>query len=393
MGKLHLTSNPPLSLYIHLPWCIKKCPYCDFNSHAVTKEGMPETSYISALISDLESALPSICDRPISSIFIGGGTPSLFSVDAINRLMTTLHSMLVLYNPIEITIEVNPGNIDIKLFKSYLKAGINRISIGVQSFDNKKLSQLGRIHDRNHALDTITIAKDAGFDEINIDLMFGLPEQTIDQAISDLQIATKQDISHISWYQLTIEPNTIFYKTKPKLPNDDLIFEIYQQGKAYLYNLGFKQYEISAYAKEDATSISHQCQHNLNYWQFADYLGIGAGAHSKLTNIKEKQIKRYARHRTPHQYVNNVTRAETLTSCQIVATTELPLEFMMNALRLRQGFHPLMFTERTGVPLSQIQPVLQTAEQQHFIEWSVNKIKPTELGYRYLNNVLQLFMI
>lgn len=386
---LDFKSNPPLSLYIHLPWCIKKCPYCDFNSHATDKQDFPEERYIDVLIRDLESELPRIWGRPIISIFIGGGTPSLFSAEAIERLMTALRSRLTFYHNTEITMEANPGSAEAERFKAYRASGINRLSIGVQSFDDEKLKRLGRVHDRTEALNAITMAKEAGFDEINIDLMFGLPEQSIADALSDLEVAMEQETTHLSWYQLTIEPNTVFYSQLPILPKDELLWELQQQGQAFLSENGFKQYEISAYAKAEG---DHRCRHNLNYWQFGDYLGIGAGAHGKLTHVVEGKIERYSRHRIPQRYIDKVMQQNAITETRLLSRDELPLEFMMNGLRLNAGFQSSLFNEYTGLLLSQIEESLNIAEEKSLIEWSIDNIKPTAIGHRYLNDLLQLFM-
>jgi len=386
---LSFKTNPPLSLYIHLPWCIKKCPYCDFNSHATNKEAFPEDVYVDALIKDLESELPHIWGRPIVSIFIGGGTPSLFSAEAIERLMAALRSRLTFYHNTEVTMEANPGTAEADRFRAYRESGINRLSIGVQSFNDEKLKRLGRIHNSAEALSAIAMAKDAGFDEINIDLMFGLPEQSIDEAMSDLEVAMEQQPTHLSWYQLTIEPNTVFYSKPPALPVDDLIWDMQLQGQAYLSDNGFNQYEISAYARKGE---NHQCQHNRNYWQFGDYLGIGAGAHGKLTHVAEGRVERYARHRIPQSYIDKVKQSNAVTETRSPGRDELPLEFMMNALRLNEGFHPSLFMQHTGLPLSHIHMQLEIAEEKGLIDWDLNKIKPTETGHRYLNDLIELFM-
>jgi oxygen-independent coproporphyrinogen-3 oxidase len=390
---LDFKSNPPLSLYIHLPWCIKKCPYCDFNSHAVDKEAFPdanqEIAYVDALIKDIESELPRIWGRSIVSIFIGGGTPSLFSAEAIDRLMSALRSRLTFYHNTEITMEANPGSAEADRFKAYRESGINRLSIGVQSFDDKKLKALGRVHTGTEALNAVAMAKDAGFDEINIDLMFGLPDQSIDEALSDLEVAIELQPTHLSWYQLTIEPNTVFFSKPPALPKDDLMWDMQQQGQTYIAGKGFNQYEISAYARKGE---NHQCQHNRNYWQFGDYLGIGAGAHGKLTHVAEGKIERYARHRLPQNYVDKVTQSSAITESRLLSRDELPMEFMMNALRLNEGFHPSLFIEHTGLPLSQIRKQLELAEEKALIEWDIKKIKSTESGHRYLNDLIQIFM-
>lgn len=386
---LDFKSNPPLSLYIHLPWCIKKCPYCDFNSHATNSEVFPEDAYIDALISDLESELPRIWGRPIVSIFIGGGTPSLFSAESIDRLMAALRSRLTFYHNTEVTMEANPGSAEAGRFKAYRESGVNRLSIGVQSFDDKKLKSLGRVHNSTEALNAVAMAKDAGFDEINIDLMFGLPEQSIDEALSDLEIAIELQPTHLSWYQLTIEPNTIFYSKPPVLPIDDLLWDMQQQGQAYLSANGFIQYEISAYARNGE---SHQCQHNRNYWQFGDYLGVGAGAHGKLTHVAEGKIERYVRHRLPQSYIDKVVQTCGITETRSLSRDELPLEFMMNSLRLNDGFHPSLFNEYTGLLLHSIQKQLEIAEERTLIKWDLNQIKPTDTGHRYLNDLIEIFM-
>ena len=386
---LSFKTNPHLSLYIHLPWCVKKCPYCDFNSHASNSEAIPEEAYVDALISDLESELPRIWGRPIGSIFIGGGTPSLFSAEAINRLMAALRERLIFYHNTEVTMEANPGVAEADRFKAYCTSGVNRLSIGVQSFNDEKLKRLGRIHNSAEALSAITMAKDASFNEINIDLMFGLPEQSIDEAMSDLEVAMDQQVTHLSWYQLTIEPNTIFYSKPPALPVDDLLWDMQEQGQAYLFDSGFNQYEISAYARK---GVNHQCQHNLNYWQFGDYLGIGAGAHGKLTHVADGKIERYVRHRLPQSYIEKVAQKNAITETRSLSRDELPLEFMMNAFRLNEGFHPSLFIENTGLPLNHIQKQLEIAEEKALIEWDINMIKPTETGHRYLNDLIELFM-
>lgn len=391
---LKLKSEPPLSLYIHLPWCIKKCPYCDFNSHQASADlGDLENIYIDTLIKDIEFSLPQICQRPIISIFIGGGTPSLFSISAIDRLMDALSKKLTLCEHAEITIEANPDSADVERFKGYRYAGINRISIGIQSFDNEKLSLLGRTHDRDVALHAIDMARDVGFEQINIDLMYGLPRQTIDQAISDLEIALQQGVLHLSWYQLTIEPGTAFYSKPPVLPQHELLWQMQQQGQTYLSDHGFDQYEISSYAKIGSDyDDRHQCRHNLNYWQFGDYIGIGAGSHSKLTQLATGEIRRYARHRSPHSYINYMTQKNAMTEQRVLSKNELPLEFMMNTLRLNQGFRPVLFSDRTGLQLAQISQPLELAEQRTWIKRSSENIRATAYGQQYLNDVLQLFM-
>ncbi len=379
--------NPPLSLYVHLPWCVRKCPYCDFNSHESGHNTLKENVYIDALIRDLETELPRIWGRRINTIFIGGGTPSLFSAEAIDRLMAELRARLNFYPDIEITMEANPGTAEAEKFRAFRNAGINRLSIGVQSFDNEKLKQLGRIHDTDEAGAAIQMAKSAGFAEINIDLMFGLPDQTIDEALSDLQSAIDQEPHHISWYQLTIEPNTVFYSKPPTLPEDNLIWEMQEQGQELLAQQGYRQYEISAYAKEN-----HQCLHNLNYWQFGDYLGIGAGAHGKLTDVAAGSVTRKAKHRIPERYIELAGNDAVAGDSKTLSKDDLKLEFMMNVLRLNEGVHPSMFMQRTGLPLSDIQSQLKEAEAKELIEWNLHTLKPTAKGRRYLNDLLLMFM-
>ena len=377
----------PLSLYVHLPWCVRKCPYCDFNSHETGHNLLKEKVYADALMRDLETALPQIWGRRISTIFIGGGTPSLFSAEVLNQLMADLNARLNFYPEIEITLEANPGTAEAEKFHAFRKIGINRLSIGVQSFANDKLIQLGRIHDAEEAKAAIQMARSAGFAEINIDLMFGLPGQTIDQALYDLQTAIDHEPQHISWYQLTIEPNTVFYSKPPLLPEDDLIWEMQERGQELLEQHGYPQYEISAYAKPE-----HQCLHNLNYWQFGDYLGIGAGAHSKLTNVTEGSITRSARHRIPERYIELAGNAAVVSDKRKLNQEDLKLEFMMNVLRLKKGVHPSLFLQRTGLPVSDIQSQLAQAEAKGLIQWDIQTLKPTTKGQRYLNDLLQLFM-
>ncbi len=387
---LHLTANPPLSLYIHLPWCRQKCPYCDFNSYAVNADRPPEEHYIEALIADLDAALPGIRGRPVVSMFIGGGTPSLFSADAVGHLMAAVRARLRLSPDVEITLEVNPGDTD--CFTGYRDAGVNRLSLGVQSFNDAHLKALGRIHNGEEARRAIQHAKNAGFDAINLDLMFGLPRQSISAALTDLEIALQYRPSHLSWYQLTIEPNTAFYSHPPRLPGDDQLWAMQCAGLDYLSSQGFQQYEVSAYAKSGEKQHDSRCRHNLNYWHFGDYLGIGAGAHSKLTQIGSATIQRHTRHRIPNTYIERSLNANAITDTKIVPAEELPLEFMMNALRLNAGFHASLFMERTGIPLAAIQKPLATAKSRALIDWTTNTIKATGLGKRYLNDTLQLFM-
>ena len=378
--------NPPLSLYVHLPWCVKKCPYCDFNSQE-TASLTEEDAYIEAVIRDVETELPRIWGRTISSVFIGGGTPSLFSADAIEKLMSALRARLNIHPEREITMEANPGTAEAEKFKAYRQAGINRLSIGIQSFNDGHLKSLGRIHNSKEALRAIDLAKSAGFENINLDLMFALPEQSIDDALDDLKIAVEQIPTHISWYQLTIEPNTVFYSKPPKIPNDDDSFLMQEQGQAYLENNGYMQYEISAYAKDKATSL-----HNLNYWQFGDYLGIGAGAHGKITNVAQGKIERFVRHKIPKRYIELAGSDTVITETKTLNRNELPLEFMMNAMRLKSGIDSSLFLQRTALPLKSIEKNLSLAAEAGLLDWQLDNIKPTQFGQRYLNDLLEMFV-
>ena len=379
--------NPPLSLYIHLPWCVKKCPYCDFNSHEFSPSGFEEDQYIDALIRDLETELPRVWGRTISSVFIGGGTPSLFLPDALDKLLSAIRARLNIYPQIEITLEANPGTAEADKFRGYREIGINRLSLGVQSFNDENLKALGRIHDSAEAINAIELTKAAGFDDFNIDLMFGLPEQTIDDALKDLEMAVEQLSTHISWYQLTIEPNTIFNSKPPTLPNEDELWAMQEQGQAFLQENNFKQYEISAYAKDKHTAV-----HNMNYWQFGDYIGIGAGAHGKITNVAEQKIERFTRHKIPKRYIELAGSDAVITETRVLNRDELILEFMMNALRLTDGVPTHLFTDRTGLPLKSAEKELMLAEERGLIDWQLNKLKPSLAGHRYLNELLELFV-
>jgi putative oxygen-independent coproporphyrinogen III oxidase len=376
----------PLSLYIHLPWCVRKCPYCDFNSHEV-KNDLNEQAYIDALIRDIDFELPRIWGRQILSVFIGGGTPSLFSADAMEQLLSALRARFNIAPGIEITLEANPGTAEAEKFKAYREAGINRLSIGVQSFNDKYLKTLGRIHNSNEALNAIEMAKSAGFDNFNIDLMFALPNQTIDAAIKDIEIAVSQSPTHISWYQLTIEPNTVFYSKPPEIPSDDESWLMQEQGQTFLQENDYKQYEISAYAKDKQLAL-----HNMNYWQFGDYLGVGAGAHGKITNIAEGKIERFARHKIPQRYMELAGKESVITEMRKLKRHDLPLEFMMNAMRLKEGVDANLFLQRTGLPLKIVEKELTMATEQELLEWSLNSLKPTTKGQRYLNEILEMFV-
>lgn len=379
--------NPPLSLYIHLPWCVKKCPYCDFNSHEFPAAGFEEDNYIEALIRDLESELPRVWGRTISSVFIGGGTPSLFSPEALDKLLSAVRARLNIHPAIEITLEANPGTAEAKKFRCFREIGINRLSLGVQSFDDNHLKALGRIHDAAQAHHAIELTQEAGFENYNIDLMFGLPGQTINDALEDLKKAVAHSPRHLSWYQLTIEPNTVFNSRPPVLPDDENIWSMQEQGQTFLEKNGFKQYEISAYARE-----KYQALHNLNYWQFGDYLGIGAGAHGKITNVAGSKVERFTRHKLPKRYLELAGTDAVITETRVLTQGELPLEFFMNAFRLTGGVPAHLFSDRTGLPLKKAEKELRLAEQRGLIEWQLDKLAPSSKGIRYLNDLLEIFV-
>jgi len=366
----------PLSLYIHFPWCVKKCPYCDFNSHALRGE-LPETAYIDALLTDLDETLVSCNHKTLHSIFMGGGTPSLFSPDSIARLLEELKKRLLITPEIEITLEANPGTVEYQKFKAFKDAGINRLSIGVQSFQTDKLTVLGRIHDGNQAIQAIQSAHNAGFTDFNVDLMYGLPNQSVSDALADLNTAIDLSPTHISWYHLTLEPNTVFYRQVPaNLPDDDKTEAMETAGRALLEQHGYHRYEVSAYAKNN-----HQSRHNMNYWQFGDYIGIGAGAHGKLTDAHSFVITRSCKQRVPKNYMH--MSQDTRSNQRILSTDDKILEFMLNALRLTQGFHTTLFTQHTGLPLTVIEKPLERALAKGYVEHKNDIICPTEYGQRF----------
>jgi putative oxygen-independent coproporphyrinogen III oxidase len=374
----------PLSLYIHIPWCIRKCPYCDFNSHAAQNH-IPENAYIERLMTDLDEQLPRIFGRRLTSIFFGGGTPSLFSPQAIDKILSGVHSRLYYGPNTEITLEANPGTIDETRFKGFRAAGVNRLSIGVQSLQDNKLKSLGRIHDRNDVLRAIEAAKNAGFDNFNLDLMHGLPDQTLEDALHDIEDALQFEPPHLSWYQLTIEPNTFFHHQPPRLPDDDLLWEIQETGKQKIMQTSRHQYEVSAYAKDD-----HECLHNINYWEFGDYLGIGAGSHSKITDYSHQTAARHWQVKHPNDYLNP---KKTFTAQQVTLTKDdLIFEFMLNALRLTKGVSMNLFTERTGLAIETIHPILKEAKKKKLLMDVSSHLCATELGQRFLNDLIGMFL-
>jgi putative oxygen-independent coproporphyrinogen III oxidase len=376
-----LSALPPLSLYIHLPWCIKKCPYCDFNSHEHAEVRVPEERYLEALQRDLEAALPLIWGRPIYSVFIGGGTPSLFSPEAIGALMASVRARTKLMPDAEITLEANPGTFEIGRFAGFRRAGINRLSIGVQSFDDDKLKALGRVHDGDQAHAAVTEAAQQ-FDTFNLDLMYALPEQSLAQCEADLEAALSYSPPHLSLYHLTLEPNTLFAKFPPKVADEDSAAQMQDLLEARTRAAGYEHYEISAYAKPN-----HRAWHNFNYWSFGDYLGIGAGAHSKLSF--HDKIIRQARFKHPERYMSSADPTEINDE---VRTDALAFEFMLNALRLTEGFDATLFTERTSLPLTSIERELREAEAKGLLERAGGKIKPTPRGLAFLSDLQELFL-
>lgn len=382
----NFTALPPLSLYIHIPWCVKKCPYCDFNSHTAAEE-LPEQVYIDALIRDLELALPQIWGRSITSIFIGGGTPSLFSAEAFERLFSALRALLPISTHAEITLEANPGTFEQQRFSDYHAIGINRLSIGVQSFNDEALRALGRIHDSSEAIHAIESARSAGFDNINLDLMFGLPQQTAKTAAEDVATAISLAPNHISYYQLTLEPNTLFHHNPPPLPEEDPIADWQQQGQDMLAEAGYGQYEVSAYACD-----KQQCRHNLNYWNFGDYLGIGAGAHSKISHAGEQTITRIAKQKHPQSYIETAGSPENIISEERLRLRDIGFEFMLNALRLTDGFPTPLFLQHTGSPLSHIETALASTVEDGLLQRDIHRIQATELGQRHLNTLVEYFL-
>ena len=374
---------PPLSLYIHIPWCVRKCPYCDFNSHAV-KDEIPQQRYIDALLRDFETELPAIQGRTIETIFIGGGTPSLFDADGISRILQGIANLTPVAGDAEITMEANPGTFEQERFAGFYAAGVNRLSIGVQSFESAKLQALGRIHNRNDAIHAAEKAREIGFDNFNLDLMHGLPDQSPSQALDDLQQAIELQPTHLSWYQLTIEPNTEFFSRPPQLPEDETLWDIQEQGQLLLAQNDFQQYEISAYARP-----GKQARHNLNYWQFGDYIGIGAGAHGKISWPEQGLIQRRWKLRQPKAYMEHLKQSA---GEQAIAPQDRPFEFMMNALRLHNGVPAELFSQRTGLSLKSIEQQLLKQRQNNLLVQNTRLIAPTEQGRLFLNDLLESFL-
>ncbi len=382
-GLLQLTSLPPLSLYVHLPWCLRKCPYCDFNSHEARGE-LPDARYLDALMADLEAALPLIWGRQVQTIFIGGGTPSLFAPEAIDRLLGDIRARLRLEADCEITLEANPGTFEKERFRAYRGAGVTRLSVGVQSFNDQHLKALGRVHDRAQALAAVEEAA-ASFETFNLDIMYALPGQTMADLEQDMATALAFNPPHISIYQLTIEPNTYFAKYPPRLPEDDAAYAMLDRITELTQAAGLARYEVSAYARE-----KHQCQHNRNYWQFGDYLGIGAGAHSKLSFAH--RIVRQVRLRDPQLYMAGALAGRAIAQDEDVRRADLPFEYMLNALRLKDGFALQEYSERTGLAVTAIAQGLQQAEAKGLITRDMERVRPTERGFDFLSDLQSLFL-
>lgn len=387
-----LQSLPPLSLYVHIPWCIKKCPYCDFNSHQIKERpdgsltvGFDEARYLEALRLDLQSVLPKVWGRKVQTVFIGGGTPSLLSKEGLDQLLSDIRALLPLNADAEITMEANPGTFEKDKFKSFAQSGINRISLGIQSFDDAKLKALGRIHNSEQAKAAIEAALEL-FDQVNLDLMYALPGQTLTEALSDIKTAIDFNPQHISLYHLTLEPNTLFAKYPPALPDDDSAFEMLDHLMHTLHEAGYERYEVSAYAKK-----GHACQHNLNYWQFGDYIGIGAGAHGKIS--EHNRISRQMNERHPESYMNKIFQdGHALIEERTLDKDDLPFEYMLNTLRLINGVPTHEFHERTGLQLAQINPMLEVAVRKGLLDEDPRTLKATPLGMQYLNDLQMLFL-
>lgn len=382
---MNFTQPIPLSLYVHYPWCVQKCPYCDFNSHTL-KQSVDEAAYIEALLRQLEQTLPLVWGRPIRSIFFGGGTPSLISEAGLNRFMSQARALLGFGPEIEVTLEANPGTVDFEKFAMFREAGINRLSMGIQSFDDVKLRALGRIHSSTEAKKAIEAAHHAGFDNFNLDLMFALPEQTLEEAIADIETAMAFAPPHLSHYQLTLEPNTPFYKQPPVLPDEDLVWEMQLACQSRLREAGYSHYEVSAYAQP-----GRECRHNLNYWQFGDYIGLGAGAHGKITVPPEGKIWRTQMPASPGGYIETMKNPQP-GRMTLVSDEDAVFEFMLNALRLQNGFALDLFALRTGLPLNTLDGALQTLAQNAWASVDNGHLRLTTRGQQYLNDVVALFL-
>ncbi|HHM04197.1 MAG TPA: oxygen-independent coproporphyrinogen III oxidase-like protein [Gammaproteobacteria bacterium] len=380
------TTLPPLALYVHFPWCVRKCPYCDFNSHEA-RDGVPGRGYVAALLRDLEQELPDIWGRSVETVFIGGGTPSLLSAESLDELLSGLRALLNFPATAEVTLEANPGTVEVDRFRDFRAAGVNRLSLGVQSFDDEMLRRLGRIHSGAAALAAAETALAAGFERVNLDLMYGLPGQTVAQAEADLAQALALDPGHLSHYQLTLEPNTAFFLHPPALPDDDTRWAMQETCQARLQEAGYEHYEVSAYARP-----GQRCRHNLNYWHFGDYVGIGAGAHGKITHLTTQTITRRAKLRHPKAYLEQAGGEGRISERRVLGRREAAFEFMLGALRLTEGFPPALFAGHCGLPLTVVGDALTEAEAKGLIEWDIHRLRPTELGQRYLDDLVGMFL-
>ena len=385
MESAHSIPPLPLGLYIHLPWCLHKCAYCDFNSHATQANAFPEKQYTEKLITDLSLAAPTIAQRPVQSIFIGGGTPSLFSPESIDAILTACKQHTYVASDCEITLETNPSTFEFQKFSEFFHCGVNRISVGAQSFNNIYLTALGRIHNASEAMTALETAHKIGFSNINVDLMFGLPEQTFDDAINDVKIACQQAVNHISYYQLTLEPNTIFHRFPPKLPTEDISWEIQTQGIQTLEEAGYQRYEVSAYSYQDA-----MCIHNTNYWRYGDYLGIGAGAHSKITT--SEGVIRHQRTRQPDSYISAVDKQSHILNSHTVTSDDRVFEFMLNNLRLVKGFTIDTFSKSTGISWLNIEQKIEQFIHEGLLVKEGSNIKASTLGYQFLDELTEKFL-
>lgn len=375
---------PPLSLYVHIPWCVRKCPYCDFNSHEAPEE-IPEAEYLGSLLADMERDAELAGGRPLQSVFFGGGTPSLFSPEGIAAILERAAQLIGFADGAEITLEANPGTVEQQRFAGFREAGINRLSIGIQSLHDAQLKALGRIHNRDEALRAVDAARCAGFERMNLDVMHGLPGQSVEQALDDLRQVIALDPGHISWYQLTIEQNTLFYRQPPRLPDAEVLADIEERGWDLLAQAGYQQYEISAYSK-----AGQQSRHNRNYWEFGDYLGVGAGAHGKITDAADHSVWRSRKTRLPTHYMAG---SGPVNLWSAVPAGELPLEFMMNVLRLTEGVNSAIYPARTGLTADTLQPQLERLRSRGLMEANPARLATTELGRRFLNDVLEAFMV
>jgi len=385
-GTVGLLNNPPLSLYVHMPWCVRKCPYCDFNSH-VAPEKLPAEQYLQALVADLEQDLPLVWGRPLGSIYFGGGTPSLFSADQIGTVLSAVRARLDLRPDIEITLEANPGTIEHDSFTAYAAAGINRVSLGVQSFDDDLLKCIGRIHGRQEIEQSLQSLKESGISNFNIDLMFALPGQSPAQSRQDIELAINAGPAHISFYQLTVEPNTAFAVQTPILPVDDLAWDMQQTGLDMLEAAGYGQYEISAFAQ-----TGRQSRHNINYWRYGDFLAIGAGAHGKITLPAVGEVQRYAKHRHPKRYLQGMESGDWLAEKRLLSSEDRVFEFFLNQLRLKRGVHMDDFSARTGLSWQVVESRVQQAIDKGLLEVCDQRIMPTGLGWKFVNDIQQMFL-